>query len=1551
MAADPVTQRLLQSRVELLDLSLRNPLLNYRPSKRRGVEVVDEKASQVFAALVVERLPLRFHATKASEERPPSGEEVFWVDEEAEGRRTPGTVGVGEANPANSLATPYAKETLAHRLLETHYDAWLSLQEQGANTLYLALGMLRWREGSPGEQDRLAPVVLVPVRLERKSVRASWQLLALDEDPGANLSLVEKLKEVAVKFPAAPPFEAGEQLESYLAGVEKALPEKPGWAVERDRIVLGFFSFGKFLMYRDLDPGNWPPERRPDGHGVLSGLLLDGFRDRGGAVAPDADMDQVRPPGPTMEVLDCDSSQAEALAEVAAGRNLVVQGPPGTGKSQTISNLIAEAAWKGKRVLFVAEKMAALEVVKRRLDNIGLGPLCLELHSHKASKKEVAAELARTFALGKPEAPAGTDEVEALPALREKLNRYARAAARPVGKTETSPYQAIGTLARLKDRPEPLARIAPAPMAEWARAQSADARTRVQDLEAKISEIGPPARHAFEGCGLTELLPGEDEKIGRLLLEAAASARGAAHAAAALGGRVQADPPWDLASLEAWMALAEIALQAPDLRGVPPVGPAWDRPEALGAAAEALRGLEEVKWDYGSRLAPEAWNAEVAEARRDLVTEGSSWWRRLFSGRYRAARRLVQGLSNPPVPKRPHDLVAAADAILRSRRLKSQLADGADACLALAGGRWRGLESKAEELQALRDWGARFRAVVVQKKLPGPVASWVVGDWDRDGLRRGLEEARAAAAAWRAAWAKVGQALARAPLEALDFAAGLERAELWRAELPKLPAYVGYWKLNREVARLGLSELSDLAHQGRAELASILDQAWAEGIVDRAFRERPELREFDATTHEQAQDRFRRADRATFEVNRARLAERHWRGLPGGAGYGQVGLVRHESAKKTRHLPIRQLMEKAGSAVQALKPVFLMSPLSVASYLPPGGPAFDLVVFDEASQVKPVDALGAILRGSQLVVVGDEKQLPPTSFFETMVSGEGVPEEEASVTEDLQSVLDLCAAKGMPSRMLRWHYRSRHDTLIALSNREFYGGDLVVFPSPHRNRPGEGLLYRHLAGTAYERGGSRTNPLEADAVAQAALEHARARPGMSLGVVAFSQPQREAIEARIEALSRTHAELDRFVNGAREEPFFVKNLENVQGDERDVMMISVGYGRDAEGAVSMNFGPLNQAGGERRLNVLITRARRQCAVFTNLSPDDLDLRRAPGAGVRAFKAFLAFARDGKLDLPAGAERGPLGDFEAQARAALARKGYEVHAQVGSGGTLLDLAVADPASPGRYLLGIECDGPRYQGARWARDRDRLRDAVLRDLGWGLHRIWSADWHRSREEALRRLVEAIERPRGSSPEPPAPAAPVKRDSRIPPPGPGAVPAYAPARVEARLGETHLAEVDRGDLAEFVAAIVEAEGPVHAEEVRRRVLQAAGRRPGARLNEAIGEAMALGASGGRFRRRGDFLWPKADRPVVPRDRSSLPDESREIDGVCDEECRAALLRVVGEACGCEAEEAAAQAVKLLGVKRNDAALSRLGGLAAGLVADGSLRRTPGGLVIGGP
>jgi superfamily I DNA and/or RNA helicase len=343
--------------------------------------------------------------------------------------------------------------------------------------------------------------------------------------------------------------------------------------------------------------------------------------------------------------------------------------------------------------------------------------------------------------------------------------------------------------------------------------------------------------------------------------------------------------------------------------------------------------------------------------------------------------------------------------------------------------------------------------------------------------------------------------------------------------------------------------------------------------------------------------------------------------------------VRREIEKKRRHLPIRQLLSKAGRAVQAMKPVFMMSPISIAQYLEPGAMDFDILVIDEASQVQPVDALGAAARAKQIVVVGDSKQLPPSRFFSRMLGDEDSEETEATevVAGDMESILGLCCAQSVPQRMLRWHYRSRHHSLIAVSNREFYDNRLFVFPSPGKPAHNQGLSFCYVENGVFDRGGSATNRIEAQAIAEAVMDHAEHRPTQTLGVGCFSMAQRDAILDELELLRRNRPAQEHFFASSQGEAFFVKNLENIQGDERDVILISVGYAKDESGYMAMNFGPLSSDGGERRLNVLITRARDCCRVFSSIIADDIDLNRGKSRGAHALKAFLKYAETGILD--------------------------------------------------------------------------------------------------------------------------------------------------------------------------------------------------------------------------------------------------------------------------------------------------------------------------------
>ena len=525
-----------------------------------------------------------------------------------------------------------------------------------------------------------------------------------------------------------------------------------------------------------------------------------------------------------------------------------------------------------------------------------------------------------------------------------------------------------------------------------------------------------------------------------------------------------------------------------------------------------------------------------------------------------------------------------------------------------------------------------------------------------------------------------------------------------------------------------------------------LSLMFCEAAMRRALDDREAVSKFDGVVRARQVDDFRQLDEERIRLARNEVAAAHHDGVPTGNEKGELGIIRAEIRKKRRHKQLRRLLAEAGHSVQAIKPVFMMSPISIAQFLEPGCLDFDLLVIDEASQVRPVEAFGGVMRCRQVVVVGDNRQLPPTTFFDRMGTGDADDEFDEDFDDvaaaDVESILDLCQARNFPQRMLRWHYRSRHHSLIAVSNHEFYDGRLCVIPSPDREVTERGLKFHYVEDGAFDRGQSRTNPREAQVVAQAMLDHARERSHLTLGVGTFSVSQRDAILDALEGLRRRHPETEPFFSTDDAEPFFVKNLENIQGDERDVILISVGYSRDASGKMSMNFGPLNRDGGERRLNVLITRARERCEVYSSIHADAIDLNRTSSRGAAGLKTFLHFAETGLLGVNAAVDPECESDFEAQLADEVTAMGLEVHHRVGMAGFFIDLAVVDPQAPSRYMLGIECDGESYRSARWARDRDRLRQSVLESHGWTLYRMWSTDWFHSREKELQKLLAKIE-----------------------------------------------------------------------------------------------------------------------------------------------------------------------------------------------------------------
>ncbi len=643
------------------------------------------------------------------------------------------------------------------------------------------------------------------------------------------------------------------------------------------------------------------------------------------------------------------------------------------------------------------------------------------------------------------------------------------------------------------------------------------------------------------------------------------------------------------------------------------------------------------------------------------------------------------------------------------------------------------------------------------------------------------------------------------------------------------------------------------------ELRPIFDSMIADALWRRACREDREIEELDGTLRSDTVRDFRALDKRRIELARTEVLGRYLENRPNGT-LGEMGVIRDEIGKKRRHLPIRKLIDKAGSAIQRLKPVFLMSPLSAAHFLPPGRMSFDLMVIDEASQVPPEEALGVVARARQVVVVGDDKQLPPTNFFRMITADsddqDGAEDEpNVSRTRDFESILTLARARGMTERMLKWHYRSRHPSLIALSNSICYGGSLLLPPSPFSSEDGLGLSMIRTPRGYYDRGGTGRNPVEATVVAEAVENHLRDHPKRSLGVACFSVAQREAIEDALYERGLTSA-IDCFApNG---EQFFVKNLETVQGDERDVIYISIGYGYDSQNRMSSNFGPVSRDGGERRLNVLISRARLQCVVYTSIGAGDIPADANTG-GARMLREFLHYAETGKIAAGQITGRDFDSPFEQAVARAIKEGGYSVEPQVGVSGFRVDLGVVHPDHPGRFVLGVECDGATYHGSRSARDRDRLRQEVLENLGWKLHRIWSSDWFRNPQRETDRLLGAIRcacensspassassqelRPSQGVASEPQHVAMIVPDSnslnraRMPP---IAIP-YTEWRVSAPRG-TDLLDLPSQRLIEMSILVVRNEGPIHTDEVARRIREAFGlERTGTRILAAVTAAL---------------------------------------------------------------------------------------------------------------
>ncbi|WP_080572846.1 DUF3320 domain-containing protein [Sphingobium yanoikuyae] len=1545
-SSDAIRSRSIQrlfddTRKRLVETGTRNRLVHVNRSNTRGnvLNIVNERSDEVYSILSAGKA-MRFRAL---------GHDQRGSDDILLAEATEGNIGEGRYTD-NQLETRLGPDALAKKLLKIAREAKTAEEEQGINILYIALGFATWFEDKESGVAREAPLVLLPVELVRDQRRSTYDLRVRPEDMMTNLPLQQRWQEdFGIQLPEVDNDMDGWRPSDYHAQVEAIVAERPRWKVDRNAIQLGFFSFSKLLMYRDLALDSWP-ENALETHELTQGLLHEGFGHEPPLFGPEDRLDAVLPPDKLFHVVDADASQAKVIEEVRAGRNLVVQGPPGTGKSQTITNIIAAAAKEGKTVLFVAEKMAALSVVHDRLVKVGLRDLILELHSKTANKKAVLGELARTLSAGQA-IPAMPPKPEALRGARDRLNELADALHAPIGTSGETPFTVLGRQARYLGMGAPMPTLEAPVVAAMSRDEEATACDLIARYGALLGAAGPQPLHPFDGVGAVDLQP---VAVARLGQDLAAATEGANRL------RVALDAPMSAAGLD-------------DARAISAAGPLRDLLDRLDGfdASDAIlaRRLLSVTdsprlndglnvaaaWrtaqdDASAHFIEAAFGSDPTQLRGPLVAGTGSFFAR-WGGAYRHASRTLAGLLRGAIPKTADERLALVDLLADIQALRRRWGDD-EAWLATAvGDDWRGERTDFSRTARVAEWCARVAggAITLQPDRLVAVASDAPARARHAADLDAIFSETCDRIATTIGVLNLDERRFGKPHTDIDLTAVSTVFGGMAAAIDRYSEWAALCQARAALDASGLAELADRMAAGSLDgsaAAIELKFARAEQLWNAALATNPALKEVASLDRHALVDDFIKLERSRLKENVTSILADHLAQLPQGA-QGEMKVIRGEIGKKQQHMALRKLFLSAPVAIQRIKPVLLMSPISVAQFLTPGLVSFDLLVIDEASQVRPEDALGAIARSRQIVVVGDKKQLPPSSFFDRLLAdGDGEADsldEEEEATEDLlgnaaalgssESILTLCEARGLPGRMLQWHYRSRDPSLMRVSNAEFYEGELVLPPSPLEKDAAYGLIFTQVAGV-YDRGGRRDNRIEGEALVARVKEHARRTPDLSLGIVTFSHAQKNTITELLELARRDDSELDSFLREGRAEDLFVKNIENVQGDERDVILITVGYGPTQAGGIMVgaSFGPVNGEGGERRLNVLFTRARLRCEVFASFDPGQLDVSRASQPGPRILKRFLEYAKSGAIEQPTLTGEVPDTPFEEDVAEVIRSLGYLADPQVGSAGFRIDIGVRHHERPGSYLLAVECDGATYHSALWARERDRLRQDVLEHLGWRFHRIWSTDWFYDRRRQIERLRAALEAARlkdqdelvvaGANVERPQ-AEQIRLPERIELPEVVArvMPAYVRAQPWAATAiEPH--EAPTPLLVPLVQEIVAVEGPVHLDEVARRIASAFGKKSsGKRILAATHQALVSAKRKDTdLQNDKENFWFTAGQAAEPpvRDRSAESGATFKAEALSLLEVRAAIRLAREDNPGGEDSDLIRAAARLLGFSR---------------------------------
>lgn len=1252
----------------------------------------------------------------------------------------------------NRLLSHYHQQDLDNILVYIHKNAKQAIDENGSSTLYLAVGLLKWFDRKTPEQPRYSPILLLPVEISRRSVNSKFTLKSREEETMVNITLVEFLRQEyelnLSGLEQLPTDEKGVDVAKVMGMLRQAIKNLKGWDI-MEQVVLGNFSFSKLILWKDIVVHHEELLKSDMVRSLVDGKLhfnenhephyANGF--------DNIQSQSIVLPIPT------DVSQMEAVLTAQQGRSFILHGPPGTGKSQTITNIIADALYRGKRVLFVAAKKAALDVVHRRLEQIGLAPFTLELHSNKSKKSDVLVQLAKSIETAKLARTADfQQEAQRLDAAKKAISEYVNVLHQKQ-QCGWSLYDSITALENYSDKKFPnnfiaetvLQQLNPTLWQQWT-----DWLPQFQSI---LKLLIHPSENPLTALNLPQYSPlvndeisAQTQKLLNLLPDVQSKSQSLAKAI---------HFPFSIESKSEWEQFVQVVNAFQKLPDIPLefIRYLSDK-ENYSVYQEWTKAFDEYQTVLSNILKSYNRNilkTDVSATEIEWKKAQQSW----FLPKWLQSRKIKKQLSvfrNSPFSDNSeleqlfpnYNQLQEVQQLLQQSRFgvvqqalknlfKDEQTDLAD------------IDNKAELVQQVSNLSNSWERNALSK--------WV-HVWQEKGLQYS-DEIKQSNLSAMADFIKLTTSFNEQQsnyktLTGINF----QQKENWNNEttiqlqniqthLPQLKNWMNYVQLRMQGENIQLQWLISSYENKLCNAENISDYfhfTVHSSIAQRTISQHEALSLFNTGLFESKIEQYKKIAKdfqnLTIQELRVKLAAQLPNTTSEAMQSSEIGILQRAIKNRGRGLSIRKLFDQIPALLPRIAPCMLMSPISVAQYFDVSTKHFDILIFDEASQLPTCEAVSALARAKQSVIVGDPKQMPPTSFFSTIKL-----DEENMDVEDLESILDDCLSLSVPSKYLLRHYRSKHESLIAFSNVNYYENKLLTFPSSDDlNRK---VKYHHVNGF-YDKGKTRTNKFEADEIVQYIKSHYNdsKKRKLSVGVVTFSQTQQNLIEDKLQKLFMSDPKLEEFTNESLE-PLFVKNLENVQGDERDIILFSVCYAPDEEGKMSMNFGPLNRDGGWRRLNVAVTRARYEMHIFATLQTDQIDLSRTSAEGVAGLKAFLQFAEKGHLSVRHEDVQETLSKqhLSASISKMLQEKGLEVKCNIGTSGFKVDIGIVHPDKPQQYILGIVVDGHYYYNAHTTNDREMVMPSVLKALGWNIHRIWTIDWYENSDKIIDTIIERV------------------------------------------------------------------------------------------------------------------------------------------------------------------------------------------------------------------